>query len=83
MAMRTTMPTAFVCITTEPEHMARVLKELKLVEGVEEAEMVYGIYDIVAKVKADSINSMKRIITEKIRTIQNVMATTTMMVEAT
>jgi DNA-binding Lrp family transcriptional regulator len=63
--------------------MVRVLKELKLVEGVEEAEMVYGIYDVVAKVKADSINSMKRIITEKIRTIQNVMATTTMMVEAT
>jgi len=77
------MPTAFVCITTEPEHMVKVLRELKLVEGVEEAEMVYGIYDIVAKVKADSINSMKRIITEKIRAINKVMATTTMMIEET
>lgn len=77
------MPTAFVCITTEPEHMVKVLRELQLVEGVEEAEMVYGIYDIVAKVKADSINSMKRIITEKIRAINKVMATTTMMIEET
>ena len=77
------MPTAFVCITTEPEHMVKVLRELKLVEGVEEAEMVYGIYDIVAKVKADSINNMKRIITEKIRAINKVMATTTMMIEET
>ena len=74
------MPTAFVCITTEPEHMVKVLRELKLVEGVEEAEMVYGIYDIIAIVKGDSIESLKKIVTEQIRRINKVVATTTMMV---
>jgi len=74
------MPIAFVCITTEPTSMVEVLKALKAVEGVEEAEMVYGIYDIIAKVKGDSIESLKKIITKNIRTINKVIATTTMMV---
>jgi len=74
------MPTAFVCITTEPASMVEVLKELKAIEGVEEAEMVYGIYDIIAIVKADSVESLKKIVTEHIRRINKVIATTTMMV---
>ncbi len=74
------MPTAFVCITTEPTSMVEVLKALKAIEGVEEAEMVYGIYDIIAIVKGDSVESLKKIITEHIRRINKVIATTTMMV---
>ncbi|UCF45229.1 MAG: Lrp/AsnC family transcriptional regulator [Candidatus Bathyarchaeota archaeon] len=74
------MPIAFVCVTTEPASMAEVLKALKAVEEVEEAEMVYGIYDIIAKVKGDSIASLRKIIIERIRKIDKVMATTTMMV---
>lgn len=74
------MPTAFVCITTEPTSMVEVLKALKAIEGVEEAEMVYGIYDIIVIVKGDSVESLKKIITEHIRRINNVIATTTMMV---
>ena len=74
------MSIAFVFITTEPASMVEVLKALKAVEGVEEAEMVYGIYDIVVKVKGESINSLKEIITEKIRTTSKVATTITMMV---
>jgi DNA-binding Lrp family transcriptional regulator len=74
------MQIAFVCIITEPASMEEVLKALKAVEGVEEAEMVYGTYDIIVKVKGDSIDSLKKIITGHIRTINNVRATITMMV---
>jgi len=74
------MPIAFVCITTEPASMVEVLESLKAVEGVEEAQMVYGIYDIVVKVKGDSINSLKKIITENIRTISKVTTAITMIV---
>ena len=45
------MPTAFVFITTEPASMPEVLKEVSAVEGVEEAEMVYGVYDIWQRCK--------------------------------
>jgi hypothetical protein len=31
------MPIAFVCITTEPASMVEVLKEVRAVDGVEEA----------------------------------------------
>jgi DNA-binding Lrp family transcriptional regulator len=71
--------TAFVCITTKPAAMVEVLEALKKVGGVKEAEMVYGLYDIVAEVEGDSISSLKRIITERVRLINNVATTTTIM----
>ena len=74
------MPIAFVCITTEPASMVEVLKEVRAVEGVEEAEMVYGIYDVVAKVKGETMDNLKQIITERIRRIDKVRTTLTMMV---
>ncbi len=74
------MPIAFVCITTEPASMVEVLKEVKAVEGVEEAQMVYGVYDIVAKVNGESMDKLKQIITEHIRRIDKVRTTLTMMV---
>ena len=75
------MPVAFVCITTDPASMVEVLKALKSVEGVVEAEMIYGIYDIIVKIEADSIEGLKSIITQYIRKIENVATTTTMIVE--
>lgn len=75
------MPTAFVCITTEPASMVEVLEPLRAIEGVVEVEMIYGIYDIVAKVETDSIERLKKIITQNIRKIKNVTTTTTIIVE--
>ena len=74
------MPTAFVFITTEPASMPEVLKKVKAVEGVQEAEMMYGVYDIVAKVKTGTMDQLKQIITYKIRRINNVMTTQTLLV---
>jgi hypothetical protein len=55
------MPTAFVLINTEIGSETDVLKELKNVEGVEEEPFaVYGVYDIVARVKADTMERLKR-----------------------
>jgi DNA-binding Lrp family transcriptional regulator len=74
------LPTAFVFITTEPDSMVKVLKKVRAVEGVEEAEMVYGVYDIVVKVKGDTMDKLKGIITQGVRKIENVRQTLTMMV---
>jgi DNA-binding Lrp family transcriptional regulator len=73
------MPTAFVFINTEPASMSEVLKKVKAVEGVEEAEMIYGVYDIVAKVKTETMDQLKQIITYKIRRLDNVLATQTLL----
>ena len=42
--------------------------------------MVYGVYDIVAKVKTDTMDNLKHIITYNIRRLDKVSATQTMLV---
>lgn len=74
------MPTAFVLINTEIGSEANVLETLKKVEGVDEAFAVYGVYDIIARVKADTMNKLKEIVTWRIRRLDKVRSTLTMIV---
>ena len=74
------MPTAFVFINTKPDAMPEVHKAVKAVKGVETAEMVYGVYDIVAKVKTDTMDRLKHIIAYDIRALAHVTSTHTMLV---
>jgi DNA-binding Lrp family transcriptional regulator len=74
------MPTAFVLINTEIGSEADVLKDLKKVEGVEEANAVYGVYDIIARVRADTMDRLKEIVTWKVRRLDKVRSTLTMIV---
>ncbi|RJS83951.1 Lrp/AsnC family transcriptional regulator [Candidatus Bathyarchaeota archaeon] len=74
------MPKAFVLINTETGFMNEVLKELSKIEGVKEAYSVYGVYDIIAKVEAKTMDGLKDIVAWKIRRISNVRTTLTMIV---
>ena len=74
------MPIAFVLINTEIGSEADVLKALRDVEGIEEAYSVYGVYDIIAKIKAESMDKLKDIVTWRIRRLNKVRSTLTMIV---
>lgn len=74
------MPVAFVLINTEIGSEAEVLKTLKDVEGVVEAYAVYGVYDVVAKITADSMDKLKEIVTWHVRRLDKVRSTLTMIV---
>lgn len=74
------MSTAFVLINAEIGSEDEVLNELKNVEGVEEAYCAYGVYDIIAKIKADNMDKLKDIVTWKVRKLNNVRSTLTMLV---
>ncbi len=74
------MPLAFVLINSEIGAEDEVLKALRQVEGVEEAYLVYGVYDIVAKVRAESMDKLREIVTWKIRRLSRVRSTLTMVV---
>ena len=74
------MPTAFVLINTEIGAEAEVLKSLKNVEGIMEAHAVYGVYDIIAKVTADTMDKLKEIVTWNVRRLDKVRSTLTMIV---
>jgi DNA-binding Lrp family transcriptional regulator len=74
------MPKALVCITTDLDSEGEVLKKLRACEEVEEAFMVHGVYDIIAKVKGDTLDKLKKTLTEKIMKIGKVQKTLTMIV---
>ena len=74
------MPVAFVLINTEIGSEAEVLKKLKTVEGVQEAYAVYGVYDLVAKIGANTMDRLKEIVTWNVRRLEKVRSTLTMIV---
>jgi len=57
-----------------------VLDELKKLEGVTEAYCVYGVYDIIVKVEADSMEELKDAVAWKVRKMNKVRNTLTMLV---
>jgi DNA-binding Lrp family transcriptional regulator len=78
------MPMAFVLINTEIGSESVVLGALKKIDAVKEAYMVYGVYDVVAKVEADTMDKLKEIVTWHVRRLDKVRSTLTMIViEAT
>ena len=53
----------------------QVLTSVKKVEGVEEAYVSYGVYDVVVKVRADSMDALKELISFRLRKINKVKST--------
>jgi len=74
------MPMAFVLINAEIGSEEEVLKELQKVEGVQEAYVVYGVYDVVAKIRADTMDKLKDVVTWHVRRLNKVRSTLTMIV---
>ncbi len=72
------MPMAYVLINAEIGSEEALAKELLKVEGVIEASIVYGVYDIVAKVEAVTMEELKQTVTWKIRRLGKVRSTLTM-----
>lgn len=74
------LPQAFVLINSEIGAEDELLKELQGIENVKEAYSVYGVYDIVVKVEAETMDKLKEIVTWKIRRLDKVRSTLTMIV---
>jgi DNA-binding Lrp family transcriptional regulator len=55
-----------------------VLKQLRNINNVEEAYVSYGVYDLVVRIKADTMEELKNSVTHKIRTIKQVRSTLTL-----
>jgi len=75
--------TAFVLIKSDIGVESDVLKEIRKVEGVEEAYALYGTYDILARVSSQSMDDLKQIVTWRIRKLDGITATLTLMAQET
>ena len=79
------MPTAYVLLNSDLGSDESIVNEVKEILAAEskvnyEVQGVYGVYDIVLKISADNAEELRGIITNKIRKINKVQSTLTMMV---
>jgi DNA-binding Lrp family transcriptional regulator len=58
----------------------KVLKNISDIPNVKECHRVYGVYDIIAKVEAESLDELKQNATSKIRRLEGVRSTLTTIV---
>jgi DNA-binding Lrp family transcriptional regulator len=72
------LPQAYVLINVESGAEEEVVNQLKKIDGVQEAYFSYGVYDIITKVRADSMEKLKEMVTRKIRALNRVRSTLTL-----
>ena len=74
------MSLAYVLIGVEIGASEEVLRELRGMPEVKESYGVYGVYDIIIKVEADDMSGLKEVIASKIRRIDRIRNTVTMII---
>ena len=72
------MTTAYVLINCDLGSKEKVFSELKSIKKVE-TQGVFGAYDIVSKIEAPTADMIKDIISSKIRVIDRIRSTLTLM----
>ncbi|HEC96340.1 MAG TPA: Lrp/AsnC family transcriptional regulator [Euryarchaeota archaeon] len=73
------MVVGYVLISVEPTKEVEVLKKLLEIPEVVEAHSLFGEYDIIAKVVSSSLEELSNIILNKIRKIDGIISTKTLM----
>lgn len=72
------MATGFVLLSVEPGMEREVFKEIIRIKNVVDVHLLFGEYDLIARVEAEDYNYIGDIIINKIRTIPGVIATKTL-----
>jgi len=79
------MTTAYFLLNVAINHEAEVIDEIKQILNEQssinfEIQGVYGIYDIIIKITADSDDKIRNLALEKIKSIKTIQSAITMMV---
>ncbi|KAG2475361.1 MAG: Lrp/AsnC ligand binding domain-containing protein [Thaumarchaeota archaeon] len=73
------MATAYVLINCELGSEEDIIKQLKALDGVNEVHGTFGAYDVLAKIESPTVESLRETITWKIRKIDKIRSTLTLM----
>jgi len=73
------MTTAYVLINCDLGYEEQVIKELKRISDVKKVLGTFGAYDILAKVESANVKNLRETLTGKIRKIDKVRTTLTLM----
>jgi len=74
------MPKALVLMNAELGHETTLVNELKKTPNVTEVYAVYGVYDVIVKVEAESMERLREAIATKLRRLTGVKSTLTMII---
>lgn len=74
------MPAAIVLVSCDVGKEDSVADQMCRLQGVENVALVYGVYDIVAKLSAETMDGLEGIIIRKLRTVPGIKATVTLVV---
>jgi DNA-binding Lrp family transcriptional regulator len=69
---------AYVLIVTDPGNTKHVFEQIHGMQGIEEVHEVMGPYDIVVEIMADNLQEIPRILGDRIRPIEGVQSTTSL-----
>ena len=69
---------SYVLIVTDPGKTKHVFEEIQNLKGIQEVHEVMGPYDIVVEITAENLQEIPRILGEKIRPIEGVQSTTSL-----
>lgn len=72
------MVTAYVLIATTIGKEKDVAEALKKLKEVELADILYGEWDIILRVKVENLSDLDTFLTQKIRKIKNIKLTSTL-----
>ncbi|EHP69501.1 transcriptional regulator [Metallosphaera yellowstonensis MK1] len=78
--MGSNLVTAIVLINTDPGGEEEVFNKLKQMNEVSETYIVYGVYDIVTKLDAPDMDTLRNFISNNIRKLPKVRSTLTMII---
>ncbi len=70
---------AYMLINCELGSESSIIEQLKSMPNVKETRGVFGNYDILVKIQATSVESLREIITFRIRKIPKIYCTTTIL----
>ena len=73
------MATAYVLINWELGSEESIIQELKNLDGIIEVHGTFGAYDILAKIESPTVDVLRETITWKIRKIDQIRSTLTLM----
>lgn len=74
------MTKAYILLNVEGGSEDEVLNQIKNIGGIEQAYVSYGVYDLILKVKADTMQELRDVVTHKIRQIKQVQSTLTLLI---
>ena len=74
------MEKAYVLIISETGSEQHVIEKLLMIDEIEEVNRVWGAYDFVVKVVVSTSDAVREIITGKIRMIEGIKTTTSLIV---